>query len=313
MRRAVPVKLVIGLMCLGMLALHCADPNLPRFRVITPAQNTVFLIDHDIPLPTYVEAGVAQPGCGATIFPIDPETFTATLRQVRDGEGIAEEDVTDSFGEPVLNPTTGEFVFPGTVDLPGFGDWNIEFNVSNEVGEGTGILTLFVKQNVEAFQGGPYKMTVSSLGQAPANCLLPGFLLPIIQGIVGGTYFTVFLPSGEDILNAGNDYPFVIPLPYPLGNIDVILSVDVEQNAILIDGPDDYVIDLTGLAPLPGFDCVITAAANGIFDDLDPYDPDGFITISIADVQASPGGSCTLVPPSGACDLIVGIDGDLIF
>jgi len=147
---------------------------------------------------------------------------------------------------------------------------------------------------------------------------LPDLLLPVIQGIVGGTYFAVFLPSGQAIYNfndGSNAYPFEIPLPYPLGNIEVILSVDVEQNAILIDGPDDYVIDLTGLVPAPftGFDCVITAAANGIFDDLDPYDPDGSITISVSDVFPSPGGNCTLNPPSGACDLIVGLDGDQIY
>jgi len=313
MRRSGRIKLFIGMLCLGMLAMHCSDPNIPMFRVITPVQNTVFLADFDIPLPTYVEVAVPLPGCGATTFPIDPATFTATLKSVRDGETISEEDVTDSFDAPVLNPTSGQYTFPGTVDLPGFGDWVIVFTVSNSAGEGTGSLALSVQQNVAAFQGGLYKMTVSGLGQTPADCLLPNALLPIIQGIVGGTWFALTLPSSESILNNGNIYPLTIPLPYPLGNIQVMLSVDEAQNSILIDGPDSYVIDLTGLVPAPftGFDCVITAAADGIFDDLDPWDPDGSLTIAISNVQTSPGGTCTLAAPTGACALIVDMDGDL--
>ena len=80
--------------------------------------------------------------------------------------------------------------------------------------------------------------------------------------------------------------------------------------AILMDGPDDYTIDLTGLAPIPGFDCVITASADGVFDDLDPDDIDGSLTIGITSVQASPGGTCNLNPPSGDCELGIGMDAD---
>lgn len=79
------------------------------------------------------------------------------------------------------------------------------------------------------------------------------------------------------------------------------------------DGPDSYTIDLTGLAPLPGFDCVITASADGVFDDLDPYDPDGSLTIGILQVEPSPQGQgCTLHIPSGACSLVVGMDANPI-
>jgi len=123
------------------------------------------------------------------------------------------------------------------------------------------------------------------------------------------------LPAPADILASGNAYPMTIPLPYPLGNVDVLLSLDEAGNAILLDGPEDYTINLTGLVPPPltGFDCIITAGANGIFDDLDPYDIDGGLTISVTDVQPSPGGNCTLASPSGGCDLIVDLDGDIIF
>jgi hypothetical protein len=310
MRKTGRVKIVIALLFLGVLALHCNPSNLPIFQWVTPAQNTVFLADFDVPLPTEVVVAVPQPGCGATVFPIDPATFTATLESWRDGALLSDEDVTASFDAPVLDPTLGKYTFSGTVDLPGFGDWRIVARVSNANGEGAGTLKVQVLQNVANFQGGLYKMTVSNLDQNPNNCLLPDALLPIIKGIVGGTWFPLTFPSAEDILNNSNYYPISIPLPYPLGNVDVTLSVDTAKNAILIDGPDDYTIDLTGLVPPPftGFDCVITAAANGIFDDLDPWDPDGSLTISISNVQPSPGKTCTLVSPSGSCDLIVDLD-----
>jgi len=314
MRRSSRVKLAVALMFLGVMALHCEPSNLPIFTWVTPLQNTVFLADGDDPLPTVIESAVPLPGCGATVFPIDPGTFTASLEEWRDGEMIDAADVTSSFGEPVLDPTLGKYTFPGTVDLPGFGDYRLVLSVSNEMGEGTGVLSLFVKQNAASFAGGPYNFTVSGLDQDPNSCLLPDILLPVIQGIVGGINMPMMLPSAADIIASGNAYPFTIPLPYPLGDVDVIFSVDETGNAILIDGPDDYTIDLTGLVPPPltGFDCVITAAADGIFDDLDPYDVDGSLTISIADVEASPGGNCTLTPPTGDCDLIVEMDGDLI-
>jgi len=306
------LKLAIAFVFLGVMALHCDPANLPVFQWITPTQNTVFLADYDVALPVDVQVAVPQPGCGATVFPIDPATFTATLEEWRDGEKLGEEDVTSSFGEPALDPQFGKYTFSGTVDLPGFGDWHLVARVSNANGQGSSALSVQMLQNVASFQGGLYKMTVSGLDQNPNNCLLPDALLPIIKGIVGGTWFALTLPSSEDILNNENTYPLTIPLPYPLGNVNVWLSVDTAENAILIDGPEDYTIDLTGLVPPPftGFDCVITAGANGIFDDLDPWDPDGALTISIVDVQASPGGNCTLASPTGDCDLIVEMDGD---
>ncbi len=311
MRKSGRVKLAIALLFMGVMALHCGDPNIPTFVVISPAQNTVYIADYSAPLPVDVEVAVNQPGCGGTTYPIDPATFTATLQLWRDGELIAEEDRTSSFDEGVLDPSIARYTFTGNVELPGFGDWVILFNVSNAMGEGMGTLSLQVVQTVTEYGGGIYKMTVDGLDQDPNNCLLPDSLLPIIQGIVGGTWFGLTLPSGADILAAGNSHPLTIPLPYPLGNVEVLLSVDEADNAILIDGPDDYTIDLTGLVPAPftGFDCVITAAADGIFDDLDPYDPDGSLTIAISDVQASPGGNCTLTAPTGACALIVDLDG----
>lgn len=307
------LKLAVALVLMGGLAVQCNPSNLPIFQWASPLQNTVFLADYDVPLPMDVEVAVPQPGCGATVFPIDPATFSATLQEWRDGAFVSEEDVTASFDEPLLDPTLGKYTFTGTVDLPGFGDWRLVARVSNANGEGESFVNVQLLQNASAFQGGIYKMTVSGLDQDPNNCLLPDFLLGVIQGIIGGTWFGLELPSSQIIIDAGNAYPLTIPLPYPLGNVDVILSVDTVENAILIDGPEDYTIDLTGLVPPPltGFDCVITAGANGIFDDLDPWDPDGSLTISIVDVQPSAGGNCTLASPTGDCDLVVDMDGDL--
>jgi len=309
MRRKYACKMGISLFIMCLMAIHCANPNLPIFMMISPSQNDVIPQD-SAPYSLEVEVDVPLPGCGATTFPIDPATFSATLIGLLDGDVISEQDVTENFGEGVLDPQTGKHTWNGTVEIAAFGSYRIDFSVSNETGEGIGNLYFRLEQTVALFPGGSFLFHVSSLGQDPANCLLPNGLLPIILGIVGGTNFPLTLPSGADILASGNAYPITIGLPFPLGNVDAVLSLDEPNNDIVIDGPDDYTIDLTGLVPPPltGFDCVITASAEGVMDDIDPNDLDGSLTIGITDVQASPGGTCTLSPPSGACDLIVGLD-----
>ncbi len=78
MRKSGRVKLAIALLFMGVMALHCGDPNIPTFVVISPAQNTVYIADYSAPLPVDVEVAVNQPGCGGTPYPIDPATFTVT-------------------------------------------------------------------------------------------------------------------------------------------------------------------------------------------------------------------------------------------
>ena len=77
-----------------------------------------------------------------------------------------------------------------------------------------------------------------------------------------------------------------------------------------MDGPEGYTIDLGGLMPIPGLDCIVTADIDGVFDDLEPGDPDGFLTWDVS-VEPGPGGDCSLISSGGSCTLIMNLDGDV--
>jgi len=304
------VRIGICLISFCFLTIHCADPNLPRITIVSPEQNAV-IQSSAVPYSLDdVELSVPVPGCGATTVPVDPDSFSATLTRLVDGEVLPPEtDVTSSF-DYILDSETGAYTYTGTVELADFGDYQIHFTIQNVTGEGANTLIFRLEPTVAEFPGAMLTTSVSSLKQQPANCLFPDLLVPIIYGIIKPKTFELNLPSGADIL-ANTPYPLWIFLPNPLGDILVGLSLDPAKNDILIDGPDDHTIDLTGMAPLPGFDCMITASADGVFNDIDPNDPDGSLTIGIIDVQPSPWGEgCTLSPPTGACALLVGMDGD---
>jgi hypothetical protein len=283
---------------------------LPKISVISPEQNAVFVAGSG-PFLLDAEVRVPLPGCGAKTYPIEPTSFTATLQGLLDGEPAGDPiDVTADFGEGVLDPGTGEYVWTGAVSLPTFGEYELFFTISNARGQGANNVLFRLEQTVTGFSGGMYTMTVSSLGQNPASCLIPNIMLGAITTIIKNIWFMQFLPSGADILANGNAYPLTLELPSPLSWVDVILSLDELNNDILMDGPPDYTIDFTGMVPGLPLDCVITASADGMFNDIDPVDPDGLLTVQILDVQASPGGTCNLSPPAGDCALIVGIDAD---
>jgi len=299
------VRIGLALLVFCLLGIHCADPNLPTINVVSPTK-TAFAPES---LPTSVEVAfrVPVPGCGATTFPVDPDSFTATLTRRLDGRSLEETDITAAFSR-AQDPGTGAYTYTAVLAFANYGDYEVYVTIQNGRGMGFQSLLLRVEQRVAAFQGGDFAMRVSSLRQEPPNCLFPDVVLGVIMDIIRNSVFRLVLPSGADIVQAGF-YPLTISLPFPLGQIDVLLSADEGANEILIDGPASYTIDLTGLAPLPGFDCVITASADGVFNDLDPYDPDGSLTIGILQVEPSPQGQgCTLHTPSGTCSLVVGMD-----
>lgn len=300
-------RIGLSLLVFCLLGIHCADPNLPTIHVVSPPENA-FAPES---LPTSVEVGfrVPVPGCGATTFPVDPDSFTATLARRLDGRSLEETDITADFSR-TQEPGTGAYTYTAVLEFRDYGDYEVYATIQNARGMGFQSLLLRIEQRVAAFRGGDFAMRVSSLKQQPPNCLFPDVVLNVIMDIIRNSVFRLVLPSGADILASGT-YPLTIALPPPLGLVDVLLSADEQANEILIDGPANYTIDLTGLAPLPGFDCLITASAEGVFDDLDPYDPDGSLTIGIRDVEPSPQGQgCTLRTPSGACSLVVGMDGN---
>ena len=310
--RLTRIGIFFGVLC--MMAVHCANPTLPKISIVSPEQNAVYFGDSG-PFAVDVEVRVPLPGCGAKTYPIEPTSFTATLQGLLDGEPAGDPiDVTPSFGEGVLDPETGAYVWTGTVNVSSFGDYELYFTIGNTRGQGANDVFFRVEQTVATFPGGTYTMTVSSLGQNPASCLVPNILLGTITNIIKTAWFMQFLPSGADILawEPPNAYPLTLELPSPLSWVDVVLSLDGFNNDILMDGPPDYTIDFTPFAQKYGLPlaCVITASADGMFNDIDPLDPDGLLTVQILDVQASPGGTCNLSPPAGDCALIVGIDAD---
>jgi hypothetical protein len=236
------------------------------------------------------------------------------LQRLLDGELLSEAAL--DLGDPVEDPGTGMLTWSGTINLTSFGDYSVVASISNDQGPATYARGFRLEQTVAELQSQVPQVTISGLGQQPANCLFPNVLLGVINGLIGDIFFFFTLPSGADIL-AGTG-PFCSPpgctvtLDLPvLGGVDVVLTLDEPNNDILMDGPDNYIINLTGLAPIPGFDCIITGAADGAWDDTDPGDLDGSLTVSITDVQADPDGQgCSLSAPTGECNLIVGLDAD---
>jgi hypothetical protein len=154
-----------------------------------------------------------------------------------------------------------------------------------------------------------YEAGVSSLTQNPIGCLMNNFTLLLVNPFITGIVLPLELPTGQAILDSGNEFPLTINLPPPLTPVDVILSLDDTYDNILMDGPEVYTADSTGLLPWAGADCVINGSADGIFDDINAETLTGSLTIGITDVQASPGGVCTLFKsPIGDCELTVNID-----
>ena len=94
--------------------------------------------------------------------------------------------------------------------------------------------------------------------------------------------------------------------------MNVTLTLDPTWQDILMDGPDVYIADTSGLQlpiDLPGLDCVITGSADGEFTDINTEPLTGTLTIDIESVVAAPGGTCTaLIDPAGDCQMILQID-----
>ena len=192
----------------------------------------------------------------------------------------------------------------------GGGDFTCECNAGFLWDEDTNTCE---EQGVPAFLGGVYNMTATGIAQDPPLCLLNAFWTATINAFIRNVPpIQVYLPSGEIILanqESGNPYPLTIDLPNPLTDVDVLLSLDPTWQDILMDGPDVYVADTSGVLPFPGVDCVITGSADGIFTDINTVPLTGTLTIDITDVQASPGGACSLLwDPAGDCQMILTIN-----
>jgi len=191
----------------------------------------------------------------------------------------------------------------------GGGDFTCECNAGFLWDEDTNTCE---EQGVPEFLGGVYTMRMTNIVQNPRACMMNIVTQNLIRSFASGIDLSLFLPSGEIILASqeiGSPYPLTIDLPSPLTDVDVLLTLDPTWQDILMDGPDVYIVDTTGVLPFPGVDCVITGSADGIFDDINTEPLTGTLTIDVADVQASPGGVCSLLyAPAGDCRLILTVN-----
>ena len=306
MRGAIFVRFGIILAVSGMLAVNCENPMLPAIQIINPEQNAVYVTDGSLSLD--VEVRVPVQTCGTQSFPVNPDTLEATMSQVLDGEVISEEDVTANLGDEVLDPATGTYAWTGTVDLPDYGDYKLLITINNSQGTGSARRNIRLEQDVVDFEGGYMTMHITSLRQSPADCLIPNLAIGTVLGQLRKMSISLILPSGADIQGGGQTA--TIDLPPPMSPVSVDLSLDEANNDILIDGPDDYEMDITGMAPIGGYNCILTGSLDGVFDDIDPYDPDGSLTIQITDVTPSGTGSCGLSVPGAGCTWTLGLDAD---
>jgi len=239
--------------------------------------------------------------------PIDPETFSVVLNRTIDGKVTGDPvNVTADFNDPVIDAHQTH-IWTGSIEIPEYGEHRLDFSVSNGLGEGTGDRTFHLVPPVETFAGGFFIMKVSKLSQDPADCLVPNGLLGIILGMINKTEIPVILPAASAM-----PADVTIGLPLPLGNTEVTVSLDEENNSILMAPKGTMTIDISPYIsmlpiPIPGYDCIITASAGGAFDKVNSDDLDGYLDISDFSIEAAAGGTCTL-DPGDTCKMIVEMD-----
>ena len=106
-----------------------------------------------------------------------------------------------------------------------------------------------------------------------------------------------------------------LPLPSPVGTIDVYARLDEPNNDIAFD-PIGHAIDFGQLnMPIPGGNCLIQGTADGAIDGQTPLPDDLDGTIRVSEMQVSVGsgtGDCILTTPDPECSLYITIDGDPI-
>jgi len=247
--------------------------------------------------------GTCEPTPGGACAP--PTDFTCDCLA-----GFLWDDVSNTCEEDAVNPCDPDpcqgisNAVAGSCTDAGDGDftcdcdqgfiWNGDSNTCEEA--------------VPQFPGGSYEMKAWDIEQDPGGCLLAPAAVLIVRPIMRGIVIPVDIPSGEVIVDFfGNAYPLDINLPV-FGLITVDLSLDGTYENMLMDGPDEYVADTSGLG-IRGADCVITGSADGIFDDINTEPLTGSLTIDIASVEDSPGGTCSLLKkPTEACAITVILD-----
>ncbi len=310
------------LICTLFAFMGCAPE--PKVRILQAANDTVVTV-FSIPAPLDIEINVPAPPLFGNAAPIDPASLTATLQRLEAGEPVGAPISIDVHDEAVFEhiDEEGNHTWTGTQEIVDIGEYELTVTALNSSGStdkpAVAVSVFQVEVNAAAFPGGTYDMLLSVIIQEPNGCLLTDpfrILLNTVRLLInkdlrdnpGSGYLTI--PSGQDILAAPDGYGMSIPLPM-IGFMDVNLSIDTEENLILLDGPDEFVIDMSSLSlPLEGFECIVVMGVNGVVDNLDPKGPEGQVFFDVLDVLSM--GDCELKAPVNDCDLTVGLMSTLV-
>jgi len=271
--------------------------GVPAIWIESPERSEV-IVPAGFPHALDVTVEVPVPQDGDLEYPLDPDTFSALLKTVQDGQVVSQQDVTQSFASS-LDPDTGTYTWTAVLDLTAFGDYELECLVCNEQGCGARQVRFRVAQDVRTFPGAALSLRATNIRQRPTDCMVPTATFNLIAGFLQAFSFSGTLPSGQEILDAGSSgYPVDIQLPFGL-NIGLSAYLDSYANRMRLSLPQPYVLDTSGLLPLPNSECLVTVErVNAYFQDIDPNDIDGTLEVSQLTVAPAPGGSCAL--PSGS-------------
>jgi len=307
------------LICVLFAGMGCSMA--PRIQILTPADNTSVTV-FSLPSPLDIEINVPLPKLAGKTDPIDPDSLTATLQRFEGRVAVGDPIPIDVHNESVFEhiEEDGNHTWIGTQEIADIGDYRLTVTVANSTrpadNPAVAVSAFQVEVNAAEFPGGFYGILVRTITQGPGTCLVPdlfNLVLDTIRNLINVAILAdpsmsqVTIPSGQEILAATQGYEMTIPLPL-LGDVDVQLTIDSQENLIVLDGPEGFYMDLNALnLPLEGYECVVVADVSGIFNDLDPSEPGGQLFFDIQDVMSM--GNCSLNLPTGDCTLTVSLFG----
>ncbi len=321
MKRSRFVVPAVGLFLIGLFTVRCTDPTIPVIRILSPTSSDPVVAEVD-PLGAPVVADVevlfppvVNPCAGAT-FPVLPETLSVTLKQLVDGTPVNEWAIdASSWWNETFDAIQGQITIGGESSGQSWGAYLLCVSIENlEGGAEEACSSLRVERPIAEFAGGQFQVRVARIEQSALNCLLPQFALDEIMNLFAAETFDVTVPDGD-----GYPASIVIPLPEPIGEIEVEAALVPETNDIVFSPVTLAGIDLGLYEPLNplGLNCLIGGTADGSIDgQVDPDDLDGRIrAFDLTIGLGSGGGSCILKAPAAdpPCRLIVTIDGDRVY